>query len=80
MSAKVTYLPGLMSLGSVMRNDVPWRDQVVDTPLVIADGHVVPAEQPGSGMEIDEDAAARYPTNVSRSCVGTTTTVRCRTW
>ena len=45
----------------VMRSDVPWRDEVVDAPLEIADGHVLPPIRPGIGVEVDEEAAARYP-------------------
>ena len=45
----------------VMRSDVPWRDEVVDAPLEIVDGHVLPSTRPGIGVEVDEEAAARYP-------------------
>ena len=45
----------------VMRSDVPWRDEVVDAPLEIAGGHVLPPTRPGIGVEVDEEAAARYP-------------------
>lgn len=53
-------IPGFL-IQEVMRNDVPWRDEVVDFPLAIVDGHVVPSDRPGIGIEIDERAAARYP-------------------
>lgn len=45
----------------VMRLDVPWRDEVVDAPVAIVDGHVLPPTRPGIGVEVDEDAAARHP-------------------
>jgi galactonate dehydratase len=45
----------------VMRADVPWRDQVVDAPLEIVDGHVLPPERPGIGVAVDEEAAAAHP-------------------
>ena len=45
----------------VMRSDVPWRDEVVDAPLAIVDGHVLPPETPGIGVRVDEEAAARHP-------------------
>ncbi len=45
----------------IMRNDVPWRDEVVDMPLAIVDGRVAPPDRPGIGIEIDERAAARHP-------------------
>ncbi len=53
-------IPGFL-IQEVMRNDVPWRDEVVDFPLEIVDGHVTPPQRPGIGIEIDERAAARYP-------------------
>lgn len=45
----------------LMRNDVPWRDEVVDAPLEIRDGYVLPPTRPGIGIEVDERGAARYP-------------------
>jgi galactonate dehydratase len=45
----------------VMRSDVPWRDEVVDAPLQIVDGHVLPPTRPGIGVEVDEVAAALHP-------------------
>lgn len=44
-----------------IRRDVPWRDEVVDAPLVVRDGYIYPPERPGWGVEIDERAAARHP-------------------
>lgn len=44
-----------------MRADVPYRDEVVDVPLTIKDGYVYPSNRPGIGLEVDEQAAARYP-------------------
>ena len=45
----------------VMRADVPWRDEVVRGVAPIVDGYVTPPEAPGIGVEIDFDAAAKYP-------------------
>ena len=45
----------------VMRDDVPWRNEVVDGGVEIVDGHVVPPTRPGIGIEVDEAAAAAYP-------------------
>lgn len=45
----------------VMRSDVPWRDEVVDAPLEIVDGHVLPPTRTGIGVEVDEAAAALHP-------------------
>jgi galactonate dehydratase len=45
----------------VMRQDVPWRNEVVDAPLDIRDGYVYPPTQPGLGLEVDEQGAAAHP-------------------
>ena len=45
----------------VMRSDVPWRNEVVDAPLEIVDGRVLPPIRAGIGVEVDEAAAARHP-------------------
>jgi galactonate dehydratase len=45
----------------IMRSDVPYRDEVVDAPLLIKDGYVYPSDRPGIGVEVDEKSAARYP-------------------
>jgi galactonate dehydratase len=45
----------------VMRADVPWRDEVVDAPLEIVDGHILPPGRSGIGVEVDEGAAAAHP-------------------
>ena len=44
-----------------IRSDVPWRDEVVTTPIRVVDGHVSLPERPGLGIEVDEVAAARHP-------------------
>jgi galactonate dehydratase len=50
----------------IMRSDVPWRDEVVDEPLRIDQGHVLPPTRPGIGVEVDEAAAARHPYRAER--------------
>lgn len=45
----------------VMRADVPWRNEVVDEAIEIVDGHVLAPTRPGIGVEVDEQAASRYP-------------------
>ena len=45
----------------VMRSDVPWRDDVVDDPLKIERGYVLPPTRPGIGTEVNEAAAAQHP-------------------
>jgi galactonate dehydratase len=47
----------------VMRQDVPWRNEVVDAPLDIRDGYVYPPTKPGLGLEVDEQGAAAHPYN-----------------
>lgn len=44
-----------------MRSDVPWRDEVVDAPLEMVGGHVLPPTRDGIGVEVDEEATARHP-------------------
>ena len=44
-----------------MRNAAPWWDEVVTVPLEVSGGHTALPEGPGLGVEVDEDAAARYP-------------------
>ena len=39
---------------------VDWANAVLREPLTIKDGHVLPGEQPGSGIEWDEKAVAKY--------------------
>jgi galactonate dehydratase len=41
--------------------DVPWRDEVVTTPIRVVNGHVSLPAGPGLGIEVDEVAAARHP-------------------
>lgn len=45
----------------MLTSDVPWREEVLDAPLEIKDGYVLPPTRPGLGIELDEQAAARYP-------------------
>lgn len=45
----------------VMRADVPWRDEIIQGVTPIVDGHVVPSEALGTGVEIDFEAAKKYP-------------------
>jgi len=45
----------------VMRGDVPWRDDVVDSPVEIVGGRALPPTRPGLGIEVDERAAALHP-------------------
>jgi len=42
-------------------NDVPWRDEVIDSPLEVVNGVIMPSDRPGLGVQINEKAAAKYP-------------------
>jgi galactonate dehydratase len=58
-------LPNFM-IQEVMRNDVPWRYDVVGGSVPIIDGFVSPPEAPGIGVEIDEKEAALHPYEASQ--------------
>jgi galactonate dehydratase len=45
----------------VMRSDVPWRDAVVSGAAAIVDGHVLPPQGLGIGVDIDSVEAAKHP-------------------
>lgn len=42
-------------------NDVPWRHEVLETPVEIVDGYIAPPTRPGLGVEVNEREAAKYP-------------------
>lgn len=42
-------------------NDVPWRDEVVINPVAVEHGYVAVPEQPGLGIDINEEEAAKHP-------------------
>src|SRR5918994_1276159 len=41
--------------------DVPWRKELVDETLVFEDGHLLAPTAPGLGVELHEEAFARFP-------------------
>ena len=41
-------------------DDVPWKDDVV-TPPRIENGHLIPSDQPGWGVEVNEEAIRAHP-------------------
>jgi len=43
------------------RSDVPWRNDVVNDPVIVRDGFVIPSDRPGLGIEVNEREAAKYP-------------------
>ena len=55
-----TCTPNFLIQESI-RSDVPWRNDVVNDPVIVKDGYVVPSERPGLGVEVNEQEAAKYP-------------------
>jgi galactonate dehydratase len=45
----------------VVREDVPWRQDIVEEPIPLETGTVALPTAPGLGIEINEKEAARYP-------------------
>jgi galactonate dehydratase len=61
-SIQVGFSTSNFLIQEVVRNDVPWRYDVVSAPLEIQPGgYVLPPEGPGLGIEVNEKEAARYP-------------------
>jgi galactonate dehydratase len=42
-------------------NDVPWRNEVITNPIEVINGYINPPTRPGLGIDVDEQAAAKYP-------------------
>jgi galactonate dehydratase len=42
-------------------NDVPWRNEVITNPIEVVNGSISPPTRPGLGIDVDEQAAAKYP-------------------
>ena len=53
-------LPNFLNM-EFMDPDVPWHDEVITEPLQVRDGCLIVNDKPGWGVDIDEDALARYP-------------------
>lgn len=45
----------------VMRADVPWREEVFHGIPEFADGHILPPQAPGIGIEINQIEASKHP-------------------
>lgn len=53
-------LPNFLILEQV-RDDVPWRRDIVDQPLETRAGYADPPTRPGIGLEVVEEVAAAHP-------------------
>ena len=53
-------LPNFLNM-EFMDPDVPWRDEIISEPIQVRNGHLEINDRPGWGVEIDEEALARYP-------------------
>ncbi len=42
-------------------DDVPWRNEVITHPIEVVDGYIAPPTRPGLGIDVNEQAAAKYP-------------------
>jgi galactonate dehydratase len=49
---------------------VPAAMEFVKEPLPIVDGHILPPDKPGIGVEIDEAACAKYVPDFSSEKIG----------
>ena len=54
-----------------VRNDVPWRNDVVMTPVTITKGFALPPTAPGLGIDVNEAEADKHPwqQEVMMTCV-----------
>jgi galactonate dehydratase len=55
-----TAIPNFFSQ-EFMFNEVPWRDQVIDHPIEIKDGHLILSERPGLGVDLIESEMEKHP-------------------
>jgi galactonate dehydratase len=44
-----------------INNDVPWRNDVLESPVEVVDGYIAPPTRPGLGVEVNEREAAKHP-------------------
>jgi galactonate dehydratase len=61
VSVHVALAIGNLVILEQVRDDVPWRAELVDAPLEIRDGWVDAPTRPGIGVELVEEVAAAHP-------------------
>jgi galactonate dehydratase len=61
MTLQVAAASPNFSMLESMSSDVTWRAEVVREDLELADGQMLIPDKPGLGVELDEEAALRYP-------------------
>lgn len=44
-----------------MVNDVPWRDTIIDEPLVVQNGNFIISDKPGLGVDLIEEEMEKHP-------------------
>lgn len=45
----------------MITSDVPWRNEVLEHPIEVHNGYILPPTLPGLGVSVNEKAAAKYP-------------------
>jgi galactonate dehydratase len=60
-SMQVAFATPNYLIQEVVREDVPWREDIVQEPIVLEKGVVSAPTRPGLGIEINEKEAAKYP-------------------
>ena len=53
-------LPNFFRL-EFMYNDVAWRDDVIDHPLEVVNGHLILSDRPGLGVDLIEEELEKHP-------------------
>ena len=52
--------PNFLTL-EVFHSDVPWRNEVVHNPMAFKDGYMTVTDEPGIGIEVDEEEIKKHP-------------------
>ena len=60
-SAQVAFATPNYLIQEVVQNDVPWRHDIVLSPLHIKDGMTTAPKQPGLSVEVNEAEAGKHP-------------------